>query len=299
MAIPEAQLTTWAQIGAQATSRDTYATVKLALDSESSGYHSKNYKVFLQGSYGNDTNVYKESDVDVVIRLDSIFTYDIASLPQSEQTAFKATHPDATYTHKNFREDVLLALYDRFDNDVEPGTKAVKINPRNARRKTDILIATQHRKYSRFTDVGNEEQITGISFHKSDGTRVVNYPQQHRANLITKNQATGEWFKHVIRIFKNARQRLIDQGDMEVGVAPSYYIEGLLYNVPNENFGTSYADSFVNAVNWLNHADRSTFTCANGQYKLLDANADVSWNADNCDVFLSGLVNLWNSWKAK
>lgn len=192
MAIPEVQLTTWAQIGAQTTSKDTYATAKLALNSEDAAYHSRNYNVFLQGSYGNDTNIYKESDVDVVIRLDSIFTYDIASLPQGEQAAFKATHPDATYTHTNFRDDVLRALFNRFGDDVEPGSKAVKINPRHTRRKIDVLIAIQHRKYSRFTAVGNDEQVTGISFHMSDGTRVVNYPKQHRENLVSKNQATNE-----------------------------------------------------------------------------------------------------------
>ena len=63
-----------AQIGAQVTSKETYATVKLALESTYAGYADKKYNVFLQGSYGNDTNIYKESDVDVVIRLDSIFT---------------------------------------------------------------------------------------------------------------------------------------------------------------------------------------------------------------------------------
>lgn len=37
----------------------------------------------------------KESDVDVVIRLDSIFTYDITPLTQPEKGAFKAKHPDS------------------------------------------------------------------------------------------------------------------------------------------------------------------------------------------------------------
>ncbi len=50
MAIPEDQLTTWAKIGAQTTSKDTYAAVKLALEYKDAGYHDKNYQVFLQGS---------------------------------------------------------------------------------------------------------------------------------------------------------------------------------------------------------------------------------------------------------
>src|SRR5882724_1599836 len=120
MAIPEEQLTTWAQIGAQTTSKETYATVKRALESEDAAYHGKSYDVFLQGSYGNDTNIYKESDVDVVIRLDSIFTYDLASLSQAEKDQFNAVHPDATYTHKHFQEDVLKVLSARFGADVVP-----------------------------------------------------------------------------------------------------------------------------------------------------------------------------------
>ena len=84
--------------------------------------------------------------------------------------------------------------------------------------------------------------------YKADGTRVSNYPKQHRENLVAKNQATSEWFKHIVRICKNARQKLIDQGVIAVGVAPSYYIEGLLYNVPDSLFGKSYQQTFAEAI---------------------------------------------------
>ena len=296
MAIPEADLAVMAQIGAQKTSKDTYATVRFALESTDAGYAGKNASPFLQGSYGNDTNIIKESDVDVVMCLNSIFTYDINNLPEDQKAAFKASHPDATYTHKHFREDVLKVLYDRFGDDVEPGTKAVMIEPLHNRRKTDVLIATQHRKYSQFAAVGNETQVTGISFHKSDGTRVANYPKQHRENLVTKNQNTGEMFKHIVRIFKNARQKLIEQGVLEAGVAPSYYLEGLLYNAPDHLYGDRYEGTMVAVINWLWEADRSTFLCANQQYPLLDGNADVTWNSANCNTYLNGLVGLWKGW---
>ena len=32
------------------------------------------------------------------------------------------------------------------------------------------------------------------------------------------------------------------------------------------------------------------------QYTLLDGNADVAWNATDCDAYLNGLVDLWNDW---
>lgn len=85
MAIPEAQLETWSRLGAIATSLDTYAAVKRALETPGTGYSGKAYEVFLQGSYGNDTNVYAESDVDVVIRLDDLYFSD--TLPRKSADA--------------------------------------------------------------------------------------------------------------------------------------------------------------------------------------------------------------------
>jgi hypothetical protein len=55
--------------------------------------------VFLQGSYGNDTNIYAESDVDIVIRLDDCFHSDLESLSDDEKSAYKQAFSDATYTH--------------------------------------------------------------------------------------------------------------------------------------------------------------------------------------------------------
>ena len=40
------------------------------------------------------------------------------------------------------------------------------------------------------------------------------------------------------------------------------FLEGLLYNVPNDKFGTSYEDTFVNAYNWIINADSTEFVCA-------------------------------------
>jgi len=296
MAIPEDQLTQWAQIGAQVTSKDTYATIKLALESSGAGYKDMNYKIFLQGSYRNDTNILKESDVDVVIMLESVFYYDIIPLSEPEKAAFSAVHPAAAYTAKAFRTHVMEVLIERFRDDAVPGTKAIAIQPFHNRRKADVLIAVQHKKYRRFTAIGNDEQVTGICFFKSDGTKIVNYPKLHRENLAAKNQQTNEWMKHIIRIFKNARQKMCEQGVLERGQAPSYYLEGLLYNVPVDRFGNTYDDSVVKCINWLLQADRSTFLCANRQYRLLDDTPDVSWNTKDCNAFLSGFVQLWNGW---
>ena len=298
MPIPERDLATMANIGAQVTSKDTYRTVRLALEAPNTGYSGKAYEIFLQGSYGNDTNVFRESDVDVVIRLDAIFSYDLAALAAEQQAAFAATHGAATYTHAQFRNDVLAALRSRFGDDVLPGNKAVAIAASHNRRKADVIIAIQHRRYLWYVSDRPDQNsyVPGISFRKADGTRVINYPGQHRANLTEKNQRTNEWFKHIVRIFKNARQKMVENGYILAGNAPSYYLEGLLYNVPNDCFGTSYADSMVACINWLYETDRSQYLCANEQYPLLDGNPDVTWRSTECTTFLQGIVALWDGW---
>ncbi|OHD48947.1 MAG: hypothetical protein A2096_10405 [Spirochaetes bacterium GWF1_41_5] len=49
-------------------SSNTFNSIKNVLEDSSTPYAGKNFKVFLQGSYGNDTNIYTESDVGIVIR---------------------------------------------------------------------------------------------------------------------------------------------------------------------------------------------------------------------------------------
>ncbi len=80
MAIPEAQFETWSKQGAMKQSRDTYATVKDVTEASDALYANEGYASFLQGSYGNDTNIYADSDVDVVMRLESTYYKDISQL---------------------------------------------------------------------------------------------------------------------------------------------------------------------------------------------------------------------------
>src|ERR1043166_4458464 len=115
MTISESQLSTWAKQGAPAQSRDTYAAVKSALDDSGSPYYAKSFESFLQGSYANDTNVYRDSDVDVVIRLDSTFYHDANTMPSEQYAAFERGYPgSAQYELSHFKADVVSWLTSRF-----------------------------------------------------------------------------------------------------------------------------------------------------------------------------------------
>lgn len=297
MPIPESQLDIWSHQGSITQSSTTYKTIKNALMAEGSPYSGKNYNVFLQGSYGNDTNIYAESDVDIVIKLNDCFYHDLSELPDDQSAIFRIDHPGtASYTHKEFKRDVLSILTTKYGNDVKAGDKAISIAGSGIRRKADVIAAVQYKRYTNYFGVSSQHYYDGMCFFTGSGIKIANYPVQHSENLTTKHQRTNKWFKPMVRVVKNLRSRLIDEKMIEPGVAPSYYLEGLLYNVPDDKFADSYQDCFVNCFNWILESDRSKFVCANEQYYLLRNDCPVTWQASSCNEFLAAVQNLWHDW---
>jgi hypothetical protein len=180
---------------------------------------------------------------------------------------------------------------------VTVGDKAIAINAQGNRRKADVIPALDFRRYYKFNGLYDQSFDEGICFYDKAGTRIANYPNQHCTNLTTKHRSSGLRLKPLIRVLKNLRSKLVADGLLKAGVAPSYYLEGLLYNVPDDKFSSSYEDSFVNAINWIQReADKSKLVTANRQYYLLWDNTKTSWPKADCEAFLNAAIKLWNDW---
>src|SRR5687767_10213884 len=110
--ISESQRETWAKQGPTQQFVDTYNSIKDVLNSSSSPYFGKrSFNVHLQGSYGNDTNVYGDSDVDVVICTSDTFGYDIDHLSLEQKGLFRnAIGPDVPSAWDPFRQEVISWL---------------------------------------------------------------------------------------------------------------------------------------------------------------------------------------------
>jgi hypothetical protein len=295
MAIPESTLETWSHQGSKTQSATTYQSIKAALEAQDASYASRDFEVFLQGSYGNDTNIYAESDVDVVIRLDKTYFYDTSALPPAAKALFDAQFEPATYLYADYKADVVAALTKKFGNDVVPDSKAVKVRANAGRRSADVVVATEFRRY--YQSGNGIAFIPGICFFTPDGQRIVNYPKQHSVNCTTKHQATKEQFKPLVRIFKNMRRRLAESGAIGPKTAPSYFVEGLLHNVPNPTFGGTFGDAFVAAFNWIIAADSGQYMCANGQLPLIQEATPTCWPAADYDAFLRAVGKMWTDWE--
>ena len=178
---------------------------------------------------------------------------------------------------------------------MKAGKKAIFIPGNGSRRDADVLVCTRHLRYTSYPAGDAPVYRDGICFWTSDRVKIVNYPKQHLENCASKNQATSTRFKSNVRVLKNWRNRMIKEGYLEEGVAPSYFIEGMLWNVPNQNFVSSYQQTYLNCHAWLNACDTAKLFCANGYHFLIHENAKVCWNKKDFDKFRAALVRYWNN----
>ena len=109
--------------------------------------------------------------------------------------------------------------------------------------------------------------------------------------------SAGSRYKPAIRIFKNLRRTLVDRQVIEKGMAPSYFIEGLLFDVLNDRFDGDRSRTVYNILDWLHrNPARSDFVCANQQYYLLRDNDSVCWPIANATRFINAAIDAWNKW---
>jgi len=291
MSIPENQLITWSHQGSIVQSAETYRLVREALTDQRAPYAGRNYRVFLQGSYGNDTNVWRESDVDIVIELIDCWHCDLSELSPNARERYAAAFIDASYGYAEFKHEVTRVLTDRFGAAARPGAKAISIEGHGNRRKVDVIVAVQYRRYFAFDTSQQQDFAEGICFWNSQGQQIVNYPRQHAQNLTAKHQATGNRLKPLIRVFKNLRTAMVEDGDLAEGQAPSYFLEGLIYNLPDEFIAASFQQQTLATLAWVrSHPDGSDLICPNAQYYLVRDDALTCWSFAGYRAFAAALA---------
>ncbi len=298
IAIPEAQLTTWAGRGAVVGSTESYNSVKTALEAANSRVALRAPEIYLQGSYRNATNIYGDSDVDIVAEYQGTFHSDVSALDVTARQRQQNAYPNARYTWEQFRADVLQTLRDYYTQArVEQADKCIKVRFGPGRIAADVVPAVQYKKYSYFFSDGVEGKKEGIFFRNRAGDAITNFPKDHIANGEAKNAAnrTNGWYKPMVRIFKNARNRLVRDNLLAENSCPSYCVECLIHNATDDCFGTSFQDAYSKIVNYLWTLPFGQFVSQNGIIPLFGT-SPVQWNTQAATNFLIALRNLWNNW---
>lgn len=300
MTIPTETVDSWSKQGATKTPKILREQIEKVLTDDRSKIKRKNQlDIYLQGSYRNSTNILGSSDVDIVVQSMATFFSNISQLDTYEREIYNKTFDDATYTWKYFKNDVIETLQNAFgSSNVKVGNKSIKVITDNY--EADVIPCFEYRKYLSFGN--NEEErgyISGIKFYTTNENNIViNYPKKHYTFGVDKNRRVNNNYKPTIRIFKNIKKRLLEQQKITKKVTSSYFIENLLYNVPDRYFDIEDSSIRVaNILKWLisNIDSFSMFVCQNNQINLFGS-AQEQWNEEDAREFIFEVKKFWNEW---
>ena len=300
MAIQESQLSTWANQGSITTSAKTYESIKNCIDGIN--WNSDiSYDIYLQGSYKNSTNIYGNSDVDIVVEFQSTFFSDTSNLDTVGKEVHNALGP-GKYTLNDFKSPIVKRLEENYgESSVDVGSKAIKIDGNVSRLDADVVVCNTYKKYLKNNGSRSLAAVKGIIFtDKDNGDRIINYPKVHYDNGVNKNQnfRTISNYKSTVRIFRNIKANLVISGKINSNLAPSYFVECLIYNGKDKcftqntyqlrvyellkQFSSDFADNSVDS-----------YLCQNEQ-RMLFGNGNQQWKKEDAKTFLEAVVTLWN-----
>jgi len=188
------------------------------------------FDVYTKGSYANKTNVKLDSDVDVVVECREA-TY------WKEFDPSQGGHPagapyEGEWSPEKLRSEVKAALQAKFPGAVTAGSTAFQVSSSSARVDADVVPCFIYRLY--FSDGSYRE---GTRIFKSGGGTVENYPKLQFKNGDAKDDRTRGDYKKAVRILKRLENVLVGAGHSSE--LPSYLLECLVYNCPDEYFKRS------------------------------------------------------------
>ena len=232
MKYSEITLKSWCQPASASEDQRINHSINMIRDAIHSSFSLKNLdiEVFVQGSYGNNTNVRSSSDVDVCIMLKNTFFSEFPDGLTNSDYGF--TSPSISYNQ--YKQYVLEALIQKFGpQSITLGNKSIKIRSNTYHVETDAVVAFMLKDFRSINSRIASNYIEGIEFISNDGHYVKNFPKEHIANGREKNIATNHQYKNLVRIFKHIRNDMVDCHKINGDIISSFLVECLIWNVPN------------------------------------------------------------------
>ena len=244
MNITEQQLINWSK--PVSTSEDQKCQNAITqITAELKAKFGSKISIFLQGSYRNNTNVRLNSDVDIVMRYDDAFYPDLQRLSEAERTTYNAKRTSAGYDFDELKADTQAALKAVFTTDVERKNKCIQVNGNTYRVTADVIPCFILKRFKTLQTIEAE----GIKFYSDDKDGIISFPNQHYTNGTAKTEQTHRLYKRMVRILKTINNRLIDNETISDKLVSSFFIECLVYNLPNGNFVSgNYTQTLRNVI---------------------------------------------------
>lgn len=210
-------------------------------------------RVFVKGSYANNTNVRRDSDVDIAVEWKSWAyiskTNEAAKYDWAELGVGLGSSGPTPAEYRRWVEEALVNAFGSASVNTT-GNKAITVSGTSTTLDADVVPCFRHKRYTR---PGAEPKV-GIRLYPKNGGSVDNWPDQNKANGNWKNTNTGRRYKQIIRAFKRLENDMVENGLLPSEVH-GYFIECLLYNLPDDVFQrATYKSTALDVLARLWHA---------------------------------------------
>ena len=227
MTVTEDQLAGWTG-PSSATEKDkqdrTERMIREAINAHDA-FKGSAYTIYAKGSYANNTNVRSDSDVDVAIECTEVMYYD----DKDPNVDHSGSPYQGVWTPDYLRSQVEAALRAKFPSAVDSsGSTALRVNSNTARVEADVPCFSFVEYF-----VGGDTREGARVFKKSGGY-TENYSKLQLRNGTNKNNRTNTYYKKAVRILKRLENAMVTAGVSDE--LPSYLMECLIYNCPDEYF---------------------------------------------------------------
>jgi hypothetical protein len=246
-----------------------------------------------QGSYYNNTNVRRESDIDLRATHPDIFIqYAPNVVPECAHyvLGYGSSGKAFVDTAARLRREIADELGREFGilNIDTSGKKAIKVKAvPGSRAPVDVVPC--FRLHYVFWDANAQQYWTvqGIAILDRDLNWTFSYPDQHHRFAIDKRANTQLRFKKIVRMLKRLRDELVHTGALGQKEVPSFLVESLAHGVEDHYFVVDQDDRYdrllrivvrmrdqvydqqcyiaareINGVNFLFGTDTARLACA-------------------------------------
>ena len=267
----------------------------------------ENMEIYVHGSYGSNLNIFFPSNLELVVELKKTYEYDPLAISESgyriRDNYF--VELEIGYGPQQFRQELFEAIQEQI------GGKCYESE------KTIVMLSHKHLKHNveitpcfSFRYINEDQDISyhGVAlFDAGVGANIITFPKLHAFNGHGKDLACDGNYKPIVRMFKTLN--MIGEREFDFPLTRGYFIQCLLYNVPNSMFvvndlltkdimeedkGFGLHQVFLKVINYLTNCNMESFRCQNEVWQLF-GNAQEFWNIDDAKEFVRNLKKLYET----
>jgi hypothetical protein len=258
-------------------------------------FSANDVNIYMQGSYATETNIAFQSKIEVAVEVKKTNEFDPSKMKAKDFEIFDNFYITYNYEFdvKKFRENLISAIEAEIKHKVKKGEVNFLVKAFGSLQHDIDIYPCFSYKY--FGADGSKIDCKLVYNTEIDENYLM-FINLHSQNAVLKNKLTDGRYKEIVRMIKTVVS-ISKREDHYIRYTRGYFIECLLYNVPNEMYMTAdneILSAFLKVLNWLNFADFDDFICQNGIWSLWGG-ADGFWDEEAAKMFISELIAYFNA----